>query len=86
MLFLDNITVKGPQTVYNREKNLLGVCRYILEHIIWLDRVLIDLERAKYTISGVKSHFYKDEIIVVSYHYNRKGQYLEELKFTKIIY
>jgi len=60
--------------------------RYILEHIIWLDRVLIDLKRAGCTILGVKSYFYKDKIIVVSYHCNGKGRYLEELKVVKIIY
>jgi len=37
-------------------------------------------------ILGVKSYFYKDKIIVVSYRYNGKGQYLEELKVIKIIY
>ena len=60
--------------------------RYIIEYIIWLDGVLMDLERARYTILGVKSYFYKDKIIVVSYCYNRKGQYLKELKVIKIIY
>ena len=59
--------------MYNGEESLLGVYRYMLEYIIWLDGVLIDLERARYTILGVKSYFYKDEIIVVSYRYNRKG-------------
>jgi len=49
------------------------VCRYILEHIIWLDRVLADLEQARYTILDVKSYFYKDKIIVVGYRYNGKG-------------
>ena len=60
--------------------------RYIIEHIIWLDGVLTDLEQARYIILGVKSYFYKDKIIVVSYCYNRKGQYLEELKVAKIVY
>ena len=72
--------------MYNREESLLGVRRYILEYIIWLDGVLIDLERARYTILGAKSYFYKDKIIVVGYYYNRKGRYLEELKVAKIIY
>ena len=53
---------------------------------MWLDRVLTDLERAGYIILDAKSHFYKDKIIVVGYYYNRKGQYLEELKVAKIIY
>jgi len=30
--------------MYNREESLLGIRRYILEHIIWLDGVLADLE------------------------------------------
>jgi len=30
--------------MYNREESLLGVRRYILEYIIWLDGVLADLE------------------------------------------
>jgi len=60
--------------------------RYILEHIMWLDRMLMDLERARYTILGIKSYFCKDKIIVVSYCCNRKEQYLEELKVAKIIY
>ena len=60
--------------------------RYILEYIIQLDRVLTNLERARYTVLGVKSYFYKDEIIVVGYYYNRKGRYLEELKVAKIVY
>ena len=32
--FLDNITVKGPRTIYNGEESLPGVRRYILEYII----------------------------------------------------
>ena len=72
--------------MYNREESLLGVRRYILEYIIQLDRVLTNLERARYTVLGVKFYFYKDKIIVVGYCYNRKGRYLEELKVAKIIY
>ena len=72
--------------MYNGEESLLGVCRYILEHIIQLDGVLTDLKQARYTILGAKSYFYKDKIIVVSYRYNRKGQYLKELKVAKIVY
>jgi hypothetical protein len=48
--------------------------------------VLADLERARYTILGVKSYFYKDKIIVVGYRCNRKGRYPEELKVVKIVY
>ena len=59
--------------MYNGEESLLGVRRYILEYIMWLDGVLTNLERARYIILGAKSHFCKDKIIVVSYRYNGKG-------------
>jgi len=72
--------------VYNGEESLLGIYRYILEYIIWLDGVLVDLEQARYIILGAKSYFYKDKIIVVGYRCNGKGRYLEELKVAKIIY
>ena len=60
--------------------------RYILEYIIWLNRVLADLEQARCIILGVKSYFCKDKIIVVGYCCNGKGRYPEELKVAKIIY
>ena len=72
LLFLNNIIVKGLQIVYNGEESLLGVRRYILEYIIQLDGVLVDLEQAKCTILGIKSYFYKNKIIIVSYRYNGK--------------
>ena len=72
--------------MYSGEESLLGMRRYIIEYIIWLDGVLTDLKRARYTILGIKSYFYKDKIIVVNYRYNRKGRYLEELKVVKIVY
>ena len=59
--------------MYNGEESLPSVRRYILEHIIWLDRVLTDLKQARYMISGTKSHFCKDKIIVISYCCNGKG-------------
>ena len=72
--------------MYNGEESFLGMCRYILEYIVWLNKVLIDLEWAKCIILGIKSHFCKNEIIIVGYHCNGKGWYLKELKIIKIIY
>ena len=42
--FLNDIIVKGPRIIYSREESLLGVYRYILEYIMWLNKVLIDLK------------------------------------------
>ena len=59
--------------MYDGKKSFLGIYRYILEYIIWLDRVFTDLEQARCIISGIKSMFYKDEIIVVGYCCNKEG-------------
>jgi len=48
--------------------------------------VLADLKRVKCIILGIKSQFYKNEIIIIGYCCNGKGQYLKELKVIKIIY
>ena len=72
LLFLDNILVKSLWIMYNKEKSFLGVCKYILKYIMWLDRVLADLKRARCIILDIKSQFYKDKIIVVSYCCNGK--------------
>ena len=59
--------------MYNGKESLSGMRRYILKHIVWLDKVFTNLEWTGYIISGAKSYFYKDEIIIVSYHCNSKG-------------
>jgi hypothetical protein len=54
--FINDISVKGSRTIYNNEKTFLKIKRFILKHIQRLDKVLADLERANYTVSGPKSH------------------------------
>jgi hypothetical protein len=57
LFFIDNINVKGPKTIYNNKKIISGIRKYILKYIIWINGILADLKRAKYTISGAKSQF-----------------------------
>jgi len=83
---LDNIIIKGLRIIYNGEESLPSVWKCILEYIIWLDRVFIDLKQVKCIILGAKSHFYKNEIIIISYYCNGKGQYFKMSKVAKIIY
>ncbi len=52
--FIDNIRVKGSKILYNNEEIEPGIKRYILEHIQSLDKILTNLERANYTVSGCK--------------------------------
>jgi len=86
LLFLDDIIVKGLYIVYDREESFLGICKYILEYIMWLNGVFIDLKLGRCIILGVKFYFCKNKIIIISYCYNGKGWYLKELKVVKIIY
>ncbi len=48
----------------------------MLEHIINLDQVLLDIKRARATISP-KSQFYIDRIKLVGYVYSTEGRLLD---------
>jgi hypothetical protein len=65
--FIDNINIKRPKITYNNEKVVPRIRKYILEYIIWMDGVLTDLERAEYTISGIKSQFCMSELRVMRF-------------------
>lgn len=66
-LFLDDIAVKGLLTTYNEEEVLPGVRRFVLEHLINIDKVLVNIELAGCTISAVKSQFCQQTAKVVGY-------------------
>jgi hypothetical protein len=83
--FIDDISVKKPKTIYNNKKIVLGIRRYILEYIIWIDRVLTNLKRVRYTISGVKSQFYMLRFRVMEFIYNALRRYFNTFKVIKII-
>lgn len=83
--FLDDIGVKGPRTTYDNEEVMPGVRRYILEHLINLDRVLADLERAGCTISGEKSQFCKSGIKIVGFVCDAEGRHPQSSKIEKIV-
>jgi hypothetical protein len=53
-LFVDDISVKGPYTNYDREEALPSIQRFILEYIQNLDKTLERIKRAGAFI-GAKS-------------------------------
>lgn len=55
--FLDNIAVRGPSLIYDEEEVTPGIRYYILEYLTNLDKVLVNIELAGYTILAVKSKF-----------------------------
>jgi hypothetical protein len=50
LLFLDDISVKGPLSMYNDKEVILGIQQFVLKHIQSLDKTLVRLERAECTI------------------------------------
>jgi hypothetical protein len=50
--FINNISVKGPYTNYDREEALPSIQRFILEHIQNLDKTLKRIKRARASISA----------------------------------
>lgn len=55
--FMDDIGIKGPETTYNDEETLPGVRRYVLEHLINIDKVLLNLELGGATASAEKTQW-----------------------------
>ena len=53
--FLNDISVKGPKTDYSGEEVVLGIRRFMLEYIMWLDSVLFNIEYAGGSISAIKT-------------------------------
>ena len=84
-LFINNIGVKGPKIIYNDKEMTSSIRKYVLEHIQWLDRILADLERADYTISGAKSQFCIADIRVIRYLYDIEDRHPDTAKIIKIL-
>ena len=52
-----------------------GVRRYVYKHILQLDRVLADIERAGGTVSSKKCYFLIERLEVVSYKISPEGRH-----------
>ncbi len=77
--------VKGPLSQYDEEEVFLGVQRFVIEHIQLLDKILVCIERAKYTISRVKSQFCMDRIKIIGYVCGAEGKSPDTAKVIKIL-
>ena len=67
MLYLDDVCIKGLKERYGDCEVELGVRQFVAEHLLNINKVLTDIERAGATILGYKSNFCYPSIIVVSY-------------------
>ncbi len=82
--FIDDVPVMGPTSTYDGKEAAPGIRQFMLEHIINLDRVLSDIERAGATI-GPKSQFCMDGIKLVGYVCGAEGRLPDSQKVIKIL-
>jgi len=85
LLFINDISIKGSKTIYNNEKVVSEIRKYILKHIIWMDRMLTNLERAGYTISKAKLQFCMPELRVIGFIYDILRRHSDISKMIKIV-
>lgn len=83
--FLDDIAVKGPTTTYQDEEAAPGIRRYILEHLVNLDKVLLNIELAGCTISAKKSKFCQQTAALVGYMCGTYGRQPTTDKIVKVL-
>jgi len=82
--FIDNIKVKGLYTDYNKELKLLGIRRFVFEHLQNLNKALNRIKRAKAFIR-LKSQFYYNSISIIGFIYSFRGRSLITTKVSKIL-
>ena len=82
--FLDDITVRGPSETYDQMEAAPGVRRYVLEHLVNLDKVLLNVELAGCTIAGGKSQFCRSQAVIVGYLCGTHGRKPDTAKVIKI--
>jgi len=83
--FMDDITVKGPKTDYGGEEICPGMRRYVVEHLINLDKTLVNIELSGCTIAGKKSRFCTATTAVVGYLCGTNGRRPTDAKVLKIV-
>lgn len=85
--YIDDIAVDGPKTDYEQAESevLPGVRRFMLEHIMNLDKSLLAIECAEATVSGEKSQWCMPGLKVVGYVCDATGRHPEAAKVEKII-
>lgn len=86
-IFVDDVGIRGPRETYNDEDHpdLPGVRRWVLEHIVNVDNVLADIERAGATVSGEKSQWVGERVEIVGFGCDASGRHPVEKKVEKIV-
>jgi hypothetical protein len=85
--FLDDVGIKGPKTRYNNEviHNREGdIRRFVVKHIVTLDKVLYDIERAGLTVHSGKLQFLCTQMKIVSYITDARGRHPDVARIQKL--
>jgi hypothetical protein len=82
---MNNIGIKDFKTIYNNKKIISKIRKYILKHIIWMDEILTNLEKTRYTISKAKSQFCMPRLRVIKFIYDTLKRHPNISKIIKIM-
>jgi hypothetical protein len=83
--FINDINVKDPKPIYNNKKIIFRIRRYILKHIIWINGILANLEKVRYTILKAKSQFCIPGFRVIEFVCDILKRYFNIFKIIKIV-
>ena len=70
---------------YNNEEILPEIWQYMFKHFQYIDHILVSIKLAGAQISGEKSCWYHNDIIMIEYAYNYDDHCPKTVKIAKII-
>ena len=83
--FLDDIEMKESRSRYDDREVASNIRLFVLEHIQWLDVVLVDLELANVTISKEKSQWCMNDLKIVEFVCDSNDRSSNSVKIIKIV-
>ena len=83
--FMDDIGIKGPESTYNDAEAVQGIRQYILEHLINIDKTLLNLELGGATASATKTQWCKNRGSFLGYNCGTDGRQPDQSKIVKLI-
>jgi Reverse transcriptase (RNA-dependent DNA polymerase) len=83
--YVDDIGIEGPKTDYEGEEVAPGIRRFVYEHIINCDKVLLEIERAGATVGAEKTQWCMPGVKIVGYVCDSEGRHPDSAKVIKIL-
>ena len=83
--FIDDIGIEGPKTDYDGEEAAPSIQRFVKEHIVNVDKVLLEIERVGATISAKKTQWCMPGVKIVGYVCDSEGRHPDSAKVVKIL-